>query len=215
MLTSVVLVDDHSVVREGVRHLLEARQDIRVVASFGEGRAAIGYARAHPFDVAVVDVAMPGLGGIEVARQIHDACPSSQVLMLSMHSNPEYVYQAFEAGAQGYVLKDSAGSEVIQAIHAVHAGQRFVSRKLAGSELDRYVRERRAKGSALAQLSAREREVLQLVVEGRTSAEAGALLNLSPKSVETYRSRLMRKLEIGDMPGLVKFAIRHGLTSVD
>lgn len=215
MLIDVVLVDDHAVVRDGVRHLLEVRPGIRVVGSFADGRAAVGFARAHPFDVAVVDVAMPGLGGIEVARQIHDACPACHVLMLSMHSNPEYVYQALEAGAQGYVLKESAGSEVIEAIRTVHAGKRFVSRKLAGSALEHYVRERRRKGSPLAQLSAREREVLQLIVEGRTSAEVGETLKLSPKSVETYRSRLMRKLDIGDMPGLVKFAIRHGLTSVD
>jgi DNA-binding NarL/FixJ family response regulator len=215
MLISVVLVDDHTVVRDGVRHLLELQPGMRVVGSFSDARAAVGFAKANEFDVAVIDVAMPGLNGIEAARQIHDACPEVHVLMLSMHSNPEYVYQAFEAGAQGYLLKESAGSEVIDAVRAVHLGKRFLSRKIAGGALEHYIRERRQKGSLLLQLSAREREVLQLIVEGKTSLEAGLVLKLSPKSVETYRSRLMKKLDIGDMPGLVKFAIRYGLTSID
>lgn len=215
MLISVLLADDHAVVRDGVRHLLEVQPGIRVVGSFGDGREAVAFAEANDVDVAVIDVGMPGLNGIEVTRQIHDACPSTHVLMLSMHSSPEHIYQAFEAGALGYLLKESAGNEVIDAVRAVHAGRRFLSRKIAGSNLDHYIRERRRKGSPLLQLSARERQVLQLIVEGRTSAEAGAVLNLSPKSVDTYRSRMMKKLEIGDMPGLVKFAIRYGLTSVD
>ena len=215
MLISVLLVDDHTVVRDGVRQLLEVQPGIRVIGSFADGREAVGFAKANDFDVAVVDVGMPGLNGIEVARQIHDACPESHVLMLSMHSNPEFVYQAFEAGAQGYLLKESAGSEVIDAVKAVHGGKRFLSRKIAGNPLEHYIRERRRKGSPLLQLSAREREVLQLIVEGKTSAEVGLMLNLSPKSVDTYRSRLMKKLDIGDMPGLVKFTIRYGLTSID
>jgi DNA-binding NarL/FixJ family response regulator len=215
MLISVLLVDDHAVVRDGVRHLLEVQPGIRVVGSFGDGRAAVAFAEANDFNVAVIDVAMPGLNGIEVARQIHDACPGAHILMLSMHSSQEHVYQAFEAGAQGYLLKESAGTEVTDAVRAVHAGRRFLSRKIDGSSLDLYIRERRRKGSPLLQLSARERQVLQLIVEGKTSAEVGAVLNLSPKSVDTYRSRMMKKLELGDMPGLVKFAIRHGLTTVD
>ncbi len=215
MQINVILVDDHAVVRDGVRHLLEVQPGIRVVGSFSDARVAVGFAKANEFDVAVIDVAMPNLNGIEAARQIHDTCPEAHVLMLSMHSNPEYVYQAFEAGAQGYLLKESAGSEVIDAIKAVHGGKRFLSKKIAGNSLEHYIRERRLKGSPLGQLSAREREVLQLIVEGKTSVEASLLLNLSPKSVETYRSRLMKKLDIGDMPGLVKFAIRNGLTTLD
>lgn len=215
MLISVLLADDHAIVRDGVRYLLEVQPGIRVVGSFGDGRQAVAFAEANDFDVAVIDVAMPGLNGIEAARQIHDACPSAHILMLSMHSSPEHIYQAFEAGATGYLLKESAGNELIDAVRAVHAGRRYLSRKIAGSNLDHYIRERRRKGSPLLQLSARERQVLQLIVEGRTSAETGAVLNLSPKSVDTYRSRMMKKLEIGDMPGLVKFAIRHGLTSID
>lgn len=215
MLISVLLVDDHAVVRDGVRHLLEVQPGMRVVGSFGDGRAAVAFAEASDFDVAVIDVAMPGMNGIEVAREIHDCCPSVHILMLSMHSSPEHIYQSFEAGAQGYLLKESAGNEVIDAVRAVHSGRRFLSRKIDSNALDLYIRERRRKGSPLLQLSARERQVLQLIVEGLTSAEVGTVLTLSPKSVDTYRSRMMKKLEIGDMPGLVKFAIRHGLTTVD
>jgi DNA-binding NarL/FixJ family response regulator len=173
------------------------------------------FAQAHDFDVAVIDIAMPGMNGIEIARQIHDLCPTVQILMLSMHSSHEHVYQAFEAGAQGYLLKESAGSEVIDAVRAVNGGRRFLSRRIASDSLETYLRERRERGSPLLQLSARERQVLQLIVEGKTSVEAGSVLNLSPKSVDTYRSRMMKKLDIGDLPGLVKFAIRHGVTSVD
>lgn len=215
MLISVLLVDDHALVRDGVRHLLELQTGMRVVGSFGDARVAVAFAKANDFDVAVIDVAMPGMNGIEAARQIRDSHPAAHILMLSMHSSPEHVYQAFEAGARGYLLKESAGSEVIDAVRTVHSGKRFLGRKIDGDVLDRYVRDRRRDGGPLNQLSAREREVLQLVVEGKTSAEVGNVLNLSPKSVDTYRSRLMRKLEIDDVASLVKFALRHGVTSLD
>jgi DNA-binding NarL/FixJ family response regulator len=214
MPITVILVDDHEVVRDGLRHLIDAQPDLRVLASFGEGRTAVRYAaETHP-DIAVVDIAMPGMNGIEVTRLIHDACPASQVLVLSMHADPEYIYQAFRAGAAGYVVKDSAGSEVVSALRAVHAGRRYLSRGLDEEAIERYLRER-GEGNPLERLSARERQVLQLIVEGRTSAEVAEQLNLSPKSVDTYRSRLMAKLGIGDLPALVKFAIRHGITSME
>ena len=210
----VILVDDHAIVREGVKHVLETHADIRVVATFGEGRAALDYAAEHQPDVAVIDVAMPGMNGIEAARQMHDACPATEILMLSMHSSPEYVYQALRAGASGYLLKESAGREVAQAVRAVSAGRRYLSRRLEREAVEEYLRGR-GDDDPLERLSAREREVLQLTVEGRTSAEAAELLGLSPKSVETYRSRIMSKLDLEDMPALVKFAIRHGITSVE
>jgi len=210
---SLVLVDDHEVVREGLRHLLEAQPDLRVLAGFSDGREAVRFAAAAQPDVAIVDIAMPGLNGIEVTRQIHDGCPEAQVLILSMHADPEYVYQALRAGARGYLVKDSAGSEVVSAVRAVHGGRRYLSRKLDETAIDRYLRER-GDDNPLERLSARERQVLQLVVEGRTSAEIAAQLSLSPKSVDTYRSRLMAKLELADLPALVKFAIRHGITTL-
>ena len=214
MAISVVLVDDHAVVRDGLRALLESQADLRVAASFGEATSAVRYcADAHP-DVVVLDIALPGLGGIEAAKQIHDQCAEAKILMLSMYSGAEYVHQALRAGANGYVLKESAGAEVIEAVRTVHTGARFLSRKLSPEAVDAYASQR-GPVPPLERLSVRERQVLKLVVEGRTSNEIGALLGLSPKSIDTYRSRMMLKLGIDDVPSLVKFAIRHGITSVE
>jgi len=212
MPINVILVDDHAVMRDGLRYLIEAEPDLKVLASFSDGLEAVRFAAtAHP-EVAVVDIAMPGMNGIEVTRQIHDACPSSQVLILSMHADVEFIYQALRAGAHGYLIKESAGGEVVTAIRAVHAGSRYLSRKLDRDAIERYVLER-GDDDPLDHLSPRERQVLQLTVEGRTSAESGAILKLSPKSVDTYRSRLMKKLDLEDLPALVKFAIRNGITT--
>ena len=214
MTIRVLLIDDHAVVREGVGYLLGAQAGMRVIGSFGDGREAVRYAVIEHPDVAIVDISMQGMNGIEVVRQIHDACPETKILMLSMHASPEYVHQSFQAGAQGYVLKESAGSEVVDAVRAVSEGKRYLSRRIGGEAIERYLGERGA-DNPLARLSARERQVLQLVVEGRTSAEAAELLGLSPKSVESYRSRMLAKLGLEDLPALVKFAIRHGVTSVE
>jgi len=211
MPINVILVDDHAVMRDGLRYLIEAEPDLRVLASFSDGLEAVRFAATAQPEVAVVDIAMPGMNGIEVTRKIHEACPSSQVLILSMHADLEFIYQALRAGAHGYLIKESAGGEVVSAIRAVHAGSRYLSRKLDRDAIERYMLERG--DHPLDQLSARERQVLQLTVEGRTSAESGAILKLSPKSVDTYRSRLMKKLDLDDLPALVKFAIRHGITT--
>ena len=214
MAINVVLVDDHAVVRDGLRALLESQPDLRVAASFGEAGSAVRYCvDAHP-DVVVLDIALPGLGGIEAAKQIHDQCAEAKILMLSMYSGAEYVHQALRAGANGYVLKESAGAEVIEAVRTVHAGGRFISRKLLPQALEDYAR-RHADEPPLERLSPRERQVLKLVVEGRTSNEIAQGLGVSSKSIDTYRHRMMLKLGIDDLPGLVKFAIRHGITSVE
>ena len=210
----IILVDDHALVREGVSGLLEAQQDMRVIGSFGEGRAAIRFAASNEPDVAVVDIAMPQQSGIDIARQLRDASPDTHLLILSMHANPEYVHQALLAGALGYVVKDSAGRVLVEAVRAVHAGQRFLSDSLDHKALQRYLQSSE-KEDPLSRLSAREREVLRHTVEGRTIAETARQLGLSPKSVETYRSRTMTKLAIEDLPALVKFAIRHGVTSLE
>ena len=212
MPINLVLVDDHAVVRDGLRVLLELEPDLHVVAAFGDAAEAVRNCVATHPDVVVLDVALPGLGGIEAARQIHDLCADTRILMLSMHAGSEYVHQALRAGATGYVLKESAGAEVVEAVRTVHAGQRFLSRKISPQALDEYSRQRSV-NDPLGRLSARERQVLKLVVEGSTSNEIAALLGLSPKSVDTYRSRLMLKLEVEDLTGLVKFAVRHGITS--
>ena len=213
MPISVILVDDHEVVRDGLRHLIESQPDLRFLGGFGDGGAAVRFAAsAHP-DIAVVDIAMPRMNGIEVTRQIHDACPGTEILILSMHADPEFIYQAFRAGARGYVIKESAGGEVVNALRVLRSGQRYVSQKIDAAELERYLRER-GEDNPIERLSARERQVLQLIVEGRSSAEVAERLSLSPKSVDTYRSRMMKKLEIDDLASLVKFAIRHGITSL-
>lgn len=214
MTISVLLLDDHAVVRDGLQALLAAQPDIRVVGSFGDAGRAVQFAAEAPPDVAVLDIAMPGLDGIEAARRIHDQCPDTHVLMLSMHASPEHVYQALRAGASGYVLKESAGGEVVAAVRAVHNGRRYLSEKISPRALEDYIRER-GTDHPLEKLSRRELQVLKLIVQGSTSAEVAALLGLSPKSVDTYRSRMMHKLEIDDLASLVKFAIRHGVTSVE
>jgi DNA-binding NarL/FixJ family response regulator len=209
----IILVDDHALVREGVSRLLEAQPDMRVVGSFGEGEAAIRFAAKEEPEVAIVDIAMPQTSGIDVARRMREASPDTQLLVLSMYSNPEYIRQALLAGALGYVAKESAGPVLVRAVRAVQAGRRYLDESLGDAALRRYLEcpERR---DALGTLSAREREVLRHMVEGRTIAETAQRLGLSPKSVETYRSRLMTKLDIDDLPALVKFAIRHGITTV-
>ncbi|MFQ5857358.1 MAG: response regulator [Anaerolineae bacterium] len=217
MSITVFLADDHAVVRDGLRFLLEAQPDISVIGDAANGRDAVRLVAQLCPDVVIMDIAMPELNGIEAARKIGEVCPSTQVIILSMHSTTEHIFRALQAGARGYLLKESAGIEVVNAVRAVHAGHRYLSPKISDGLIDDYVRQREAAGakSPLARLSPREREVLQLVVEGKSSAEIADMLSLSLKTIETYRSRLMRKLGISDLPGLVKFAIQHGLTPLE
>jgi len=210
----IVLADDHAVVRDGLRVLLQAQPDFEVVGDAANGREAMRLTQQlHP-DVVVMDIAMPELNGIEATLQIHDVAPATQVLILSMHSTTEHIFRALHAGARGYLLKDSAGAEVVDAVRVVHAGRRYLSPKIASTVIDDYISERQ-RASPLDSLSRRERQILQLVAEGKSSAEAAAMLFLSPKTVDTYRSRMMQKLGIADVPSLVKFAIQHGVTQLD
>jgi DNA-binding NarL/FixJ family response regulator len=210
----VILADDHAVVRDGLRVLLEAQSDLEVVGTAANGRQAVRLVHELRPDVVVMDIAMPEMNGIEATQQIHDALPATQVLVLSMHSTTEHIFRALQAGARGYLLKDSAGTEVVDAVRVVHAGRRYLSQKIASAVVDDYISERH-RASPLDSLSPRERQILQLVAEGKSSAEAAATLFLSPKTVDTYRSRMMQKLDIGDLPSLVKFAIQHGVTQLD
>lgn len=214
---TVFLADDHAVVRDGLRALLEAQSDIQVVGDATNGREAVRQVTELLPDVVVMDVAMPELNGIDAAGQIAQAQLATQVIILSMHSTTEHVFRALQAGAQGYVLKESAGIEVVKAVRTVRAGERYLSPKISDQLLDDYLHQFQsveAKGP-LARLSPREREVLQLVVEGKSSSEIADILSLSTKTVETYRSRMMRKLGIKDLPNLVRFAIQHGITSLE
>jgi DNA-binding NarL/FixJ family response regulator len=210
---SVFLADDHAVVRDGLWALLDAESDISVIGDAENGRdAAYQVAQLCP-DVVIMDIAMPVLNGIESTLEISVVCPSTRVIILSMHSTTEHVIRALQAGAYGYLLKDSAGVELVDAVRTVHAGHRYLSPKITDSLVDQLVQQPETIiESPLMRLSPREREVLQLAVEGKTNAEIAESLSLSIKTVGTYRSRLMGKLDIHDLPGLVKFAIKHDLT---
>jgi DNA-binding NarL/FixJ family response regulator len=217
MSIRVFLADDHTVVREGLRLILEREDDINVIGEAADGRQAVRQVQKLDPDVVVMDIAMPDLNGIEATNQIHENCPSAQVIILSMYSTSEHIFRSLQAGALGYLLKESAGQEVVKAVRAVHARRRYLCQQIAETVIDDYVRRRQAsqEPSPLERLSSREREILQLVVEGKSSAEIGEILFLSPKTIETYRSRLMQRLGISDLPGLVKFAIQHGMTPLE
>jgi len=216
MTIRVFLADDHAVVRDGLRLLLETQPDIDVVGEAANGREAVLQAQLQCPDVLVMDIVMSELNGIEATRRTRALCPSTQVVVLSMYSTAEHIARAFQAGALGYVLKESAGLEVVKAVRAVHSGSRYVSQKLAETGIYDLAQTRQGRSaSPLERLSEREREVLQLIVEGRTSAQIAGILALSPKTIETYRSRLMHKLGLSGLPSLVKFAIQHGLTPLE
>jgi DNA-binding NarL/FixJ family response regulator len=161
-----------------------------------------------------MDIAMPELNGIEATVQVRQTCPSVRVLMLSMHASLEHVREALKAGAQGYLLKQSAGTEVVEAVRTVHAQGSYLSQKIAGTVIADYTREPSA-ASPLDALTRRERQILQLIVEGKSNLEASRSLFLSQKTVETYRSRMMQKLSLRCLPDLMKFAFRHGIATLD
>jgi DNA-binding NarL/FixJ family response regulator len=216
MTITVFLADDHTVVREGLRAYLDAQPDIRAIGEAGDGREAVEQICDLKPDVGVLDIGMPQVNGIEATRQICRRCPSVGVVILSMHSTNEYVFRALKAGARGFVIKESAGRELIDAVRTVHAGHRYLSRKLSDQLIDDYVERREAtqEETPLDELSKREQQILKHLVEGKTTADMAERLSLSTTTINTYRSRLMRKLDIDDLPSLVKFAIRHGLTDV-
>ena len=209
----VLIADDHEVVAEGLRRLVEAEGDMEVVACVGDGRQAVQQARDTRPDVVVMDLSMPELNGADATRAILERDARCRVIVLSMYAQREYVRRALKAGAAGYVVKRSAAKEVVEAIRAVHAGQRYLSPRVADVVLEDYTDDKQ--DDALARLSAREREVLQLLAEGRTGAQIAERLSLSQKTVETYRARLVEKLGIRDLAGLVRFAIQKGLVSLD
>jgi len=208
MTIKVLLADDHAMMRDGLKALLEAEQDMRVVGSVSTGRAAVREASTLQPDVIIMDITMPDMNGIEAVARLKLANPDVRVIMLSMHSGAEHVHRAISAGAAGYLLKESAGEDIVAAVRAAHVGRRLMSRGIALPQ------QLGAEGGAspLDSLSPRERQVLQLVAEGHSSAAIAARIQLSPKSVDTYRSRVMRKIGVADVTGLVKFAVRHGLT---
>jgi len=209
----ILLADDHTVVRQGLRKILEARPQWEVVAEAADGREAVRQAEEVKPDVAIVDVAMPLLNGIEAVRQIARKASGTRVLVLSMHNDEAYVTQMLRAGAAGYLLKDSADVDLLQAVDAVAAGKSFFSPAIARVIADDYVRQLEDRGVSdrYELLSEREREIFQLIAEGRTNKEIAALLFLSPSTVDTHRSRIMEKLDVHSAAEIVLYAVRKGV----
>jgi DNA-binding NarL/FixJ family response regulator len=214
MAVRVLIADDHRAVAQGVRALLEAHAGIEVVACVATGREALrGCLEQNP-DVVLMDHEMPELNGTDAARLICERCPATKVVMLSMHSDPAHVIRALRAGASGYVTKESDAGNLVEAIHEVHAGRRYLSADVADVVLRRLV-DVEAPHDPLATLSSRERQVLQMLAEGSPMAEIATALALSIKTVQTYRARIMDKLGIRHFAGLVKIAIQNGLVPLE
>lgn len=215
---NVFIADDHAIVRDGLKLLLEAQPDIKVVGMSSNGRDAIRQIKKIQPHIALLDITMPELNGIEATQNITETCHNTHVIILSMHTGLDKLFRAVKAGAKGYVLKESAGQDVIEAIRIVHEGGRFFSDAISDQIIDSYVSQQDNNDedkNSLSVLSQREWEVLQLIVEGKSSIEIGEALHLSPKTINTYRYRMMEKLEIFDIPGLVKFAIQNGLAPLN
>ncbi len=211
----ILLADDHNVMRRGLRLLLESQPDFKVVAEAADGRQAIAQAEAQKPDVVVLDVAMPNLSGIEAAQRILSDAPSIAVVVLSMHSDEGYVLRALKAGARGYLLKDSAEGDLIEAIRAVTRGKTFFSPEISRMLVEDYVREIRSRGveDSYELLTSREREVLQLIAEGRSNKEVATALNLSLYTVETHRRNLQDKLNLHSLAELILYAVRKRVIS--
>jgi len=211
-MITIVLADDHHVVRQGLRALLEGESEFSVVGEASEGLEVIKLVERLKPTILLLDLMMPGLNGLEVTRQVRQRWPETRVLILSMHANEAYVLEALRSGAAGYVLKDASAADLIQAVHEVAAGRRYLSPPLSERAIEAYVqRAEVASADDYETLSTREREVLQLAAEGRTNAEIAARLFISPRTVETHRANLMRKLGLHNQTELVRYAIQRGI----
>ncbi|HZV82734.1 MAG TPA: response regulator transcription factor [Geobacteraceae bacterium] len=209
MPVRVMLVDDHVIVRDGLQMIINTQRDMKVVVGVSDGLSAVEAAEALRPDVVVMDISMPGMNGIEAARNLLALMPHVKIIILTMYESPEYVIQAFKSGVSGFLLKKSAGIEIIKAIREVATGHRYFGR---GVE-DLWSNDMLEDVDPYETLSRREKQILKLVVGGKTSKEIAEMIFISAKSVETYRSRLMRKLGIDNIAGLVKYALRRGLTN--
>jgi DNA-binding NarL/FixJ family response regulator len=211
----VVLAEDHTLVRSGLQALLARLAGVEVVGGVGTGRDAVALAESLRPDLVLMDISMPMLNGIDATAQIAARLPLTRVIILSVHSSEEYVAQALAAGASGYVLKGANIAELEHAIRTVASGKQYLTPSVSRDALDGYLARVSARPTPAARLTPRQREVLQLIAEGRTSKEVGQLLGVSLKTVETHRSQIMRRLDVHDLPGLVRYAIREGLVSLE
>ncbi len=216
MSIRIVLADDHKIMREGLKALLEKQQDVEVIAEAETGLEAVRVAQKLKPDIVIMDIGMPGLNGIEATRQIVAEVPGVKVIALSMHSDKRFVIEMLKVGASGYLLKDSASEELTSCIRAVAANQPYLSPKITDVVLKDYLSTlSKAEPSAFSVLTAREREVLQLIAEGKSTKQIAFALHVSVKTVETHRQQMMEKLNLRSIAELTKYAIREGLTSLE
>lgn len=216
MAINIVLVDDHKVLRHGLSQALQGESDMVIIGQAENGYEAVQIAQQKVPDVMVMDIAMPELNGIEATRQILKTHPQIKVIALSMHSNKKFIHEMFKAGAKGYLLKDCEYTELISAIRIVMQNKTYLSPAITGVIIENYMMQgAEEKQNAFAVLSDREREVLQLIAEGKTTKQIARMLHVSPKTVEGHRTRIMHKLEIDSIANLTKYAIREGLTSAE
>ncbi len=211
----IVLADDHSVVRQGLRALLEAEPDFSVVGEAGDGPEAIRLVERWRPDALVLDLALPGLSGIEVARQVRQRAPQTRIVVLSMHAAQAYVSDALSAGAHAYVLKKSTSADLGQAIREAFAGRRYLSPPLSEHSIDEYLDKAKSTLDPYQTLTPREREVLHMAADGLTSAQIATRLSISPRTAEMHRSHLMRKLGLHSQTDLVRYAVQKGLLALE
>jgi len=213
--TRVLLADDHTLVRAGIRALLETIEGVEVVAEADDGHETLKLIEKHQPDVALLDISMPGLNGLEVMRRVASQSPRTKIIVLSMYADATYVRQALAAGAAGYLLKGGSVMELPLALAAVAKGDTYLTAKISAQVVEGFLQGDKADRDPIAALTPRQREILQLLAEGRSNREIARLLDVSVKTVETHRARLMSTLDIRDLPGLIRYAIRHGLISAE
>ncbi len=209
----ILLADDHTLFRAGIRSILERVQGVTVVAEASDGRKALDLLEEHRPDIALLDISMPGLNGLEVANRVKSVSPGTKVIILSMHASEGYVAQALRAGVNGYILKDAASKDLELSLRAVARGETWLSPSISKQVVELFLRGDKPADDPLSLLTARQREILQLIAEGKSTKEIAYDLEVSVKTVEAHRAQLMERLDIHDIPGLVRFAIRTGLVS--
>jgi DNA-binding NarL/FixJ family response regulator len=216
MTVRILLADDHKIIREGLRSLIEKQPDMEVVAETQDGLTAVRLTQKLSPDVVIMDIGMPEMNGIEATREIVSSAKSIRIIALSMHSDKRFVLEMLKAGASGYLLKDSAFEELVSAIHTVMSGQRYLSPKVTDVVVEEYLHNlTKSESTVFTVLTAREREVLQLLAEGKATKQIAATLNVSVKTIETHRQQIMEKLNLRSIAELTKYAIREGLTSLE
>lgn len=211
-----ILLEDHKMVRQGLVALLQDAPDIEIVAEAGDGNSAVDLARIHGPDIALLDISMPGMNGLEAAQKIREVSPTTKLLFLTMYADDEYIIQALRFGGTGYVLKDADAGTLIDAVRRVNRGESYLSPEVSQTIIRRVINEDGDNhGDGHENLTTRERQILQLIAESKTNREIGERLKISIKTVQTHRANLMNKLDIHDQTSLVKYAIRHGLVKLD